>query len=71
MCGTCYQHKRRNGEDRPEATILRKNIREFDREMEAGARRTVPVPTSGERLRARAEEAYRERAARKRREGSG
>jgi hypothetical protein len=67
-CIRCYQYWHEHGHDRPEDLILRDNIRKFARQAETEAW-GGPMPerqrSEGERLRARAEEAARERRARR------
>lgn len=66
----CYQYRRRNGRDRPEATVVAKNVADFNRDME---QRALPARLAASArppsLHDRIDEAYRERAERLRRHG--
>jgi hypothetical protein len=67
-CLRCYQYWRLNGHDRSDDLILRDNVRKFDQQAETdawGGPMPERLPTEGERLRARAEEAARERRERR------
>jgi hypothetical protein len=67
-CTACYFYLRRTGEDRPEGLAIRANVRRFDQQAETdawGGPMPERQPSEGERLRARAEEAARERRERR------
>lgn len=64
LCSACYLFERRTGRARPEELAVRAAVRDFDRSLEREAG-PVYVPVSqAARLRARADEATRERAER-------